>query len=327
MIEPPQPGFTGVVWEAREPDRLARELTTGAGAVPLAEAGAAWASLAATFGAAVLEYEQIVQRMRGAWQSGTSRAVLDRVATLRDWLIDASAAAGSNALRAQTQAAAHELARLTMPNAADIAAIAEVERTLEQMTAAMGAPIRAIAAQTDEDADVAKAAASRVMRTYEAATEPLAVPWLQQQPPVLASPAALAAEQGGAPQPAPSTPVAPIAAPGFGGFGGVGIAPVPRVKTAYQARLPIETGSTSTETLETVVAQPGQGSQGGVPLVPGALGGAAAAQSAEEEYQARVAEVSADLIGQDIGIVSAPAVLGAPEPPPAAGPAVAGGAA
>ncbi|MFC3964566.1 PPE domain-containing protein [Nocardia jiangsuensis] len=325
MIEPPQPGFTGVVWEAREPDRLARELTTGAGAVPLAEAGAAWADLAGTFGAAVLEYEQIVQRMRGAWRSGTSRAVLDRVATLRDWLIDASAAAGSNALRAQTQAAAHELARLTMPNAADIAAIREVQRTLEQMTAAMGAPIRAIAAQTDEDADVAKAAASRVMRTYEAATEPLAVPWSQQQPPVLASPAALAAEQGGAPRPAPSTPVVPVAAPGFGGFGGVGIAPVPRVKTAYQVRLPIE-GST-TETVETVVSQPVPSSQGGVPLVPGALGGAAAAQSAEEEYQARAAEVSADLLGQDIGIVSAPAVLGAPEPPPAAGPMATGGAA
>ncbi|MGY2063242.1 PPE domain-containing protein, partial [Nocardia gipuzkoensis] len=66
MIEPPRTGFTGVVWEAREAGKLAQDLTTGAGPVPMAEAGAAWTRLAAGFGAAAVEYEVILTQLRGA---------------------------------------------------------------------------------------------------------------------------------------------------------------------------------------------------------------------------------------------------------------------
>ncbi|MEV0293227.1 PPE domain-containing protein [Nocardia sp. NPDC050710] len=325
MIEPPRPGFTDVVWEAREPDRLARDLTTGPGAIPMAEAGAAWAKLAADFGTAAVEYELVIAAIRGAWQSSTSRDVLERITGLRDWLSEAASAATANAVRAETQAAAYELARLTMPNTADIAAIQQVQRMLDSIGAALGAPIRAVAAQTDADADVAKAAASRVMRTYEAATEPLAMPWEHQQPPVLASEAALDAERAGANVPVGQTPVPPMGFPGMGIPSLGGFVAAAREKTAY--RTPVLVQSETPQTVETVTPHAVPTTHpASMPLVPAAMApGAAAAQ--EEEYESRAGDAGVDVLGPELGIVSAPAVLGAPEPPAAAGPVAAGGAA
>ncbi|MFE7796280.1 PPE domain-containing protein [Nocardia sp. NPDC057440] len=326
MIEPPQPGFTGVVWEAREPDRLAREISTGPGAVPMAEAGAAWTRLAASFGTAVAEYELIVASIRGAWQSTTSGPVLDRISTLREWLTDAATAAGNNAVHAQTQAAAYELARLTMPHTAEIAAIQAVQRMLEQVTGALGAPLRAVAAEHDADADMAKAAAARVMRSYEAATEPLAMPWIQQQPPVIATPAALEAEQTSTTAATAATTVAlPAVAPGMFLPGGFGAAAPSRVLTAYRAPVlaPIN------EPVETVAPQPvpaSASSAAAMPMVPGAMAPGAAMAQEEQQYQSRASDAGVDALGPELGVVAAPAVLGAAEPPaPAEGRAVTGG--
>ncbi|WP_280450330.1 PPE domain-containing protein [Nocardia cyriacigeorgica] len=205
MIEPPQPGFTGVVWEARQPDRLARDLGTGPGSLPMAEAAAAWVQLAAELGTAVVDFERVVLGLRGVWQSGTSREVLDKVSRLREWLTEAASAAANNAVRAETQVAAYEVARLAMPDSAEIQAIQEIQRLLEQVGSALGAPIQAVAATTDADADAAKAAASRVMRGYESASAPLAQPWVQQPPPVIVA----AAGVGGGPGPPPPPPTAP----------------------------------------------------------------------------------------------------------------------
>ncbi|WP_227998550.1 PPE family protein [Nocardia australiensis] len=328
MIEPPQPGFTGVVWEAREPDRLAREISTGPGAVPMAEAGAAWGRLAAGFGAAVAEYEFIVASMRGAWQSNTSGPVLDRVSQLRDWLTDAATAAGNNAVHAETQAAAYELARLTMPHTAEIEAIQAVQRMLEQMTGALGAPLKAVAAQNDADTDLAKAAASRVMRSYEAATEPLAMPWIQQDPPQIATAVALEAEQASASaaQVTAATAAIPAVTPGMFLPGGYATAAA-RTLTAYRAPAPAPV----VEPVETTVPQPvpvPNSSTSAMPLVPGAMAaGSGMAQQEDEAYQPRAGDAGVDALGPDLGIVSAPAVLGAPEPPPqVAGRAVTGGA-
>ncbi|WP_280234044.1 PPE domain-containing protein [Nocardia cyriacigeorgica] len=309
MIEPPQPGFTGVVWEARQPDRLARELTTGPGSLPLAEAGAAWAQLAAELGTAVVDFERVVLGLRGAWQSGTSREVLDKVSRLRDWLAEASAAAANNAVRAETQVAAHEVARLAMPNTAEIIAIQEIQRLLEQVGSALGAPIKAVAAQTDTDADAAKAAAARVMRGYEAASEPLARPWTQQPPPVIVSAAALEAEQVTPAAAAPTAPALPPVTPGMFAPGG-GLGPIPRAKTSYQAAAYTETATT--ETVEVVAPQQVPSSHANVPLVPGSPF-AAAAGAQDEEYQSRAGDAGTDALGADLGIVSAPAVLGAPD--------------
>ncbi|NEW57380.1 PPE domain-containing protein [Nocardia cyriacigeorgica] len=309
MIEPPRPGFTGVVWEARQPDRLARELTTGPGSLPLAEAGAAWVQLAAELGTAVVDFERVVLGLRGVWQSITSREAIDKVSRLREWLTEAAASAANNAVRAETQVAAYEVARLAMPNSAELIAIQEIQRLLEQVGAALGAPIQAVAAQTDTDADAAKAAASRVMRGYEAASEPLAEPWTQQPPPVIAAAAALEAEQVSSTAAPPATPALPPVTPGmFAPRGGLG--PIPRAKTTYQAAAYTETAAT--ETVEAAAPQQVPASHTNVPLVPGSPF-AAAAGAQEEDYRSRAGDAGTDALGADLGIVSAPAVLGAPD--------------
>ncbi|MBH0777584.1 PPE domain-containing protein [Nocardia bovistercoris] len=317
MSEPPQPGFTGVVWEAREPDRLTRELFAGPGVTPMAEAGAGWTRLSAAFGAAVVEYEQIVAGLRGAWQSDTSAEVLDRVSRLRDWLVDTAGAARGNAGRAATQAAAHELARLAMPHAAEIAALQAAQQMLEQVTGALGAPLRAVAADTETRVDLAKASATRVMRTYEAATEPLATPWLQQEPPVIATKVALEAEQSAA---SASEAGATATSAGMPMVFTPPVLPgalsVPRAQTAYRAPVYAQAG----ETVEAVTPRPTTAATvdapTAVPVVPGAMAaGTPAAIAADEEHVPRAGDAGADRLGADLGVVSAPAVLGAPEPP------------
>ena len=324
MIEQPQPGFTGVVWEAREPDRLARELTTGPGAVPMAEAGAAWGRLATSFGAAVVEYEQIVESLRSAWQSQTSGPVLDSISRLRDWLVDATNSATANAARAEIQAAANVTARLAMPNAGDLAALQAMQQTLEQVGAALGAPLRSIAASTDEDADLAQAAAARVMRTYEGATEPLALPWQQDQPPVLTSQEALRAEQAAAAERAGSAAAASARMPIVALPTIPGPTIVPRRQTAYQARVFGETETV--ETVETVVPQAVPGSTAAQLPVAGPLAPIASGAQ-EQEYEARGGYAGTEALGADLGIVAAPAVLGAADPQVQGQPVAAEGAA
>ncbi|MFF2087766.1 PPE domain-containing protein [Nocardia sp. NPDC058176] len=307
MIEPPQPGFTGVVWSARPPEKLARDLTSGAGSVPMAEAIGAWTRLAASFGAAVLEYEKVLADLRGAWQSGRSDDVVQRVTALRDWLLETATAAASNAARLQAQVAAYEVARLSMPNTADIAAIQQVQRMLESMTGALGAPIQAVAADSDAESDVAKAVASRVMENYEKATEPLASPWQHQPPPVIAPAQALTAERA-----LVSPESAAAAARGATGIGAIPGMPVmramPRVLTAYNTPVYAQSATTAEVTRPTPVVAPGAGGHA-APIAPGMMGQNAGAQDAPRFPRASLPEGS-DQFGLEGEIRAAPAVLG-----------------
>ncbi|WP_067803868.1 PPE domain-containing protein [Nocardia beijingensis] len=316
MIEPPQPGFTGVVWTARPPERLARELTTGPGAGPMAEAVAAWSRLAASFGAAVAEYEKVLADVRGAWQSGRSDEVLHQISTLRDWLVDAAAAAAANAARFQAQVTAYEIARLAMPNTADLESLQQVQRMLESMGGMLGGPIRAIAAETDADQDAAKAVASRVMRNYELATEPLALPWQHQEPPAVAPEQALAAEQAAASAEAAQSAAAPFGPAPLAALpiGTVPVPVVPRVRTAYQA--PVYAQSAATADVVPRATQAATVNAGGqpAPLFPGALGQAGPAPDAARFPRASLPTETSDQIGFEGGIQAAPAVLGGAEP-------------
>ncbi len=324
MIEPPQPGFTGVVWEAREPQRLATELTTGSGPMPMADAAAAWTRLAAAFGAAVLDYEQVLTTLRGAWQSGRSDEVWQRVSTLRDWLVETAAAATANAARMHAQVLAYEVAALAMPNTTDIAAIAEMQKALEAIGAVLGAPIKAVAAHNDAEADVAKAVASRVMRSYEAATEPLATPWLHVPPPPIVPETALMAEQAGGQATSAATS---SAMPGMGmlGLGGLPAMPAP-VQTAYRAPIFTQTAATVAPTAQpTPVTTPAGHT---TPIAPGPMGAAASGQDTARFPRAGLAYEEADQLVAEGEIQAAPAVLGVPErAAPATGSAQTGGAA
>lgn len=309
MIEPPKPGFTGVVWEARPPERLAQDLTMGPGSLPMAEAAAEWARLATVFGAAVLEYEQVLASLRGAWQSGRSNEVMEKVTTLRQWLVDAATTASSNAARLQAQVTAYEVARLAMPNTAEIEQIKQVQQAVESVGAMLGAPIRAVAADTDADADVAKAVASRVMRSYESAAEPLATPWQHQEPPKIAPEQALVAEQSAA------AAAAPKAMPGFPGVrvGSIGIPALPpRALSAYRA--PVFSQSTTAAEPVARSTQVGTTAATGqsAPIAPGAMGAAGGAQDSARFPRASLAG-EADQIGLEGEIQAAPAVLGGTE--------------
>ncbi|WP_280434397.1 PPE domain-containing protein [Nocardia carnea] len=251
MIEPPMPGFTGVIWAARPAEKLAHDLATGPGARPMAEAAAAWSRLAAVFGAAVIEYDRIMARMRDSWRSTESGPVIDRFATLRHWLVDTAAAAGRNAALAGGQAVAYEVACLAMPHMADIAALTATIRSLEQVGAALGAPLVATVADADAEQDLTKANAARVMHSYESASALLAVPWQQVRPPEIVSGTAWAAEHGATPPvTGPTLPVS-AAVPAASEGAGSGMPRMPRALSSYQAR---------TFTATTPAAVPGQSS-------------------------------------------------------------------
>ncbi|MFF0542571.1 PPE domain-containing protein [Nocardia thailandica] len=314
MIEPPQPGFTGVVWEAREPARLAADLTTGPGPVPMADAAAAWTRLATALGTAVLDYEQVLRTLRGSWQSGRSDEVWERISTLRDWLVETAAAATANAARMQAQVLAYEVAARAMPGAAELDAIATAQKALENVGSMLGAPVKAIAAQTDADADAATAVASRVMRSYEAATEPLATPWLHVPPPPIVPETALAAEQAGTSGDPAAAAAGAAAMPGAGMMGPLALPALPGpVQTAYRA--PVFAQSTTPVVTTTTTAAP-VATPGGqaAPIVPGAMANGGAADAARFPRAGLAYEESDQLVAEG-EIQAAPAVLGGTERP------------
>jgi len=309
MIEPPVIGFTGVLWQARHTERLTRELSTGPGVAPTAESGAAWGRLAASLGAAVVEYDQIIGTIRESWRSTGSDEVLQRISQLRDWLAEAAIAAGENAARVAGQVVAYELAQLAMPHAADLAALEELGRGIEQAGAALGSPLVAAAAQIDDQRDLAKANAARVMQTYESASTALADPWEARHPPVIATPAALEAEQAQPTRVAPGvTPAfaAPAVAAALGRLTGV-----PR-PTAYAARTLVQSAPAQVD-VRPVPSSPAADAS----RMPGApLGMAPAAAAAEENRTVRAAPAGrpGEELRIEAGIEAAPAVLGAAEP-------------
>lgn len=313
MIEPPVVGFTGVIWQARPTEQLSRDLTTGHGALPMADAGAAWAKLAASFGQAVLEFDQVVARIRESWTSEDSETAIERIGVLRDWLVDAATTAGHNATCAGGQAIAYEVAQLAMPHVVEIAALEAAKLAIEQTGATLGAPLVAAAARVESEQDLVKANAARVMESYESATSPLATPWEQQVPPVLVSSAPLDAEQAAAesnavPMPTVSRGVMPSAM-----AGGIGIANLmPRVQFAYLA-------PTVAQSVAVSEATPMQMSPVAADVVtgrtePGAMAPISGSAQAPSTVRAAAAAIrSTDEFCTDAGPDVAPPVLGETE--------------
>ncbi|WP_084514161.1 PPE domain-containing protein [Nocardia acidivorans] len=308
MLEPTNPGFTGVVWDARPPEQLARDLVTGAGAVPAAEAGLAWARLSAGFAAAAIDYERILENLDSAWESRGSKQFIERVRVLRDWFATSAAEAANNAARAENHAATYEIARLAMPDADDVEKLKHLREMLEQLGTAIGAPMLAKLAQTDTDADTVKVVAARVMRTYEGSTESLATPWEHQAPPEIT---AGMNTNPVVPQGDPAATVTPMlpTMPGIpsGSFN------MPPVITNFRPNAVTEVNANTTQR---VVAQPITVQQSGsLPMSPGAMGGTQG--SGDEEHTTRsglsVPGSEAEL-GLADGMQAAPAVLGGVAP-------------
>ncbi|WP_328395528.1 PPE domain-containing protein [Nocardia sp. NBC_00416] len=312
MIEPPVPGFTGVIWEARPAEKLAHDLATGPGVRPMAEAGTAWARLAAAFGAAVVEYDQIMARMRDSWRSTESGPAIDRFTTLREWLVDAAAAAGRNASLAGGQAVAYEMASLAMPHMAEIAAMTAAIRSMEQIGAALGAPLVAAVAEVDAEQHIAKANAARVMHGYESASTSLALPWEQVHPPQIVSSAALEAEQKAAPA-APSRAV-PGGVPAMMAGTGLGVPRAPRSISAYQARAYTSLSTAAAEPVPVQSSSAAAQSEAGR-MVPGGMTPSSGTAGVDRPVRAGIVDSEdGEVMEIEAGIQAAPPVLGAAEP-------------
>ncbi|MBJ8338584.1 PPE domain-containing protein [Antrihabitans sp. YC3-6] len=284
MTEPTGVGFTGVIWEARATERLAHDLTDGPGAIPLADAGAAYARLAAGLAESALEYPQIVAAIQQAWQSNESANAAAQIAKFQQWLADAAAAAGANAVKAEAQAAAHQIARLAMPSAAEVSLTKAAKDGIEKAGAALGAPLVAAAAKVEADQQQAKDRASRVMETYEKATEPLSTAWDQAKPPQIATSVALDAERAAEQAPTPKLDAGNLP----GGFSGGLPLGFPIAMARQQTKFYANTISQSAAKPTTIVTPAATPIDTVAPMTPMAPGmAAAAANNCNDEHHAK----------------------------------------
>ncbi|MBU3065198.1 PPE domain-containing protein [Nocardia sp. NEAU-G5] len=194
MVEPPQPGFTGTVWEAVPPEQLVQQLTTGPGAAPTAEAGLAYAGLATGLAAAATEYRAILSVLGDAWSSSGSADGLNQLAALSEWLDRMTASTQSNAAIAARQAAAYEIARTALPQ---LVAVTQAVQAAEDLVrgSLLGAPLAGLLDDAEQKLDAVRRQAARVMQVYESASERLARPWPQDRAPEVSVGAELVAEQ------------------------------------------------------------------------------------------------------------------------------------
>ncbi|MRH89370.1 PPE domain-containing protein [Nocardia sp. SYP-A9097] len=194
MVEVPQAGFTGTVWDAVPVEQLTHELTTGPGIGPMADAGLAYTALAAGLGAAAAEYRAILAVVGNAWGSHSNEDGLAQLGQLADWLDEITTAAQHNAGAAAQQAVSYEIAQLAMPHLTEVT---QALHTAEDMIrgSLLGAPLAGLLDTAEDQLDQLREHAAQVMRTYEAASEKLAVPWQQDPAPAVSAGAALLAEQ------------------------------------------------------------------------------------------------------------------------------------
>ncbi|MTE11573.1 PPE domain-containing protein [Nocardia aurantiaca] len=308
MLEPTKPGFTETVWESLPPEQLARDLVTGAGAVPAAEAGLAWTRLSAGFAAAAVEYERILVILDSAWESKNSGPFIERIKALRDWLGASASAAAGNAAQAESHAAAYELAKLAMPDVDEVEKLKDLQQLMQQLGLAGGLPLLGGLATTETDAEKAKAEAARVMRTYEAATESLAKPWEHEAPPQVTA-GLTPTEQPATPVETPETPTPATPSMPTLSLDSLNLPPMPLT----QLRAP--TVEAKESVTQRVVTQPVTVQSAGTAMAPTAMGGAAS-QDSDEEHIPRAGLVGAPSgdAGLDPGMQVAPAVLGGLDP-------------
>ncbi|MGV9857444.1 PPE domain-containing protein [Gordonia sp. NPDC003425] len=232
-------GFTGIVWDARTTERLVADLSAGVGPAPLAEAGISWAALAAELADIGAQYAAVLARLGVHWQSTHAPTALEHLAELVTWFADTAADATANASRAEAQAAANTVARLAMPNSAEVD-LTEHLRDLAVSVSAVAPVLTGAAAHAERALHDQRMRAARVMDTYEHATEPVAAPWHPARPsPLIVSDAALRAEQAAArsaaqPSVAPAAPTpTPASAAPIPGLPFAAFSAPPAAKSVY----------------------------------------------------------------------------------------------
>lgn len=190
-------GYTGVVWESRTTEQLARDLTDGPGPASIGEAGAAWQRISNGFTTAADDYRQVLDRVRTAWDSTHSPEVVARLQELGEWMHAKALNAAANGQRAESAAVAATVAILAMPTVEEAVEARAQHDMMASLAAYNGAVLTGTFAEFDAAATADQANAAAVMAQYEAAVEPLATPWPEPPPPQVVNGAAHRAEQAG----------------------------------------------------------------------------------------------------------------------------------
>ena len=188
-------GFTNVVWESRSTEQLARDLTTGPGPASIGEAGAAWIRVANEFASVSADYDRIVERLQGSWNSEASAAVARKLQDFGRWLQAASLGAAANGRRIEEAAVANTVAILSMPSVSEAIEARASQEMMASLAAYHGAILNGSFAELDEAAAANQADAAAVMNRYEDAVSDLAQPWEQPLPPQVTKGDALKAEK------------------------------------------------------------------------------------------------------------------------------------
>jgi hypothetical protein len=176
-------GYTGVVWESRSAEQLARDLTDGPGPSSVGDAGAAWERVATAFAAAADEYDELLDRIRTSWDSAHTTAVLTRLQQLGDWLRAKALNAAANGQRAEEAAVAATTAILSMPSVSEAVEARAQRDMMASLAAYNGAVLSGQFAEFDAAAASAEADAAAVMHRYEDAIASLAAAWDEPPPP------------------------------------------------------------------------------------------------------------------------------------------------
>ncbi|MEU7145825.1 PPE domain-containing protein [Nocardia sp. NPDC046473] len=321
MAEPAQHGFTGTVWDAVPAEQLAHELTTGPGVVPMAEAGFAYTALSARLSDAAMEYHSILSVVGNAWGSHSSQDALAQLAQLGAWLDASAAAARSNAATGAQQAAAYEIAQLTMPHVAEVS---QALHTAEDLIkgSLLGGPLAGVLDSAEQQLDALREQAAQVMRTYEAASEQLATPWQPDPAPAVSDGAALLAEEESptaatpSQDPAASTSVTQPALqmPQGLDLSALDLTPVPTVPVGSEPMLlppvlspAVTMASAPTPATVQLATQPMAAAP---PILPPVADSRTQAQAPVSRAVAAEADDLGDSILVEAGFATAPAVLG-----------------
>lgn len=187
-------GFTNVAWEARDTERLARDLTDGPGPAPVGQAGAAWVRVADQLAAIANDYQRIAEQLTTSFEGRTTGRAARRIDEFARWLQALALSAAGNGERAEEAAVANGVAVMTMPSVSDvIEARAELDM-MNSLAAYNGAILNGRFAEIDEAVAAGHASAADVMYRYEQSCTELAQPWDQPMPPDSSDGSALRAE-------------------------------------------------------------------------------------------------------------------------------------
>lgn len=344
-------GFTGVEWDQRIPDELARALTAGPGPGQAGELAAAWTAAAEELEAVSSEYRRLAVELAADWVSEATPHLDARSREVADDVFGLAAHARELADRAGGHAHDHTVARATMPRVEEIEVTGRALDALDSLGPGLaGVLTGATDALETRSADLRRAAAT-VMAHYEARTAPLEVP--RERPPatrhllpgLLARTAADTVPSAAADRVAESTPSASplsstasspaaLAAPlaPFTAAGAVATgSPGASQPTEAQVR-PATAGATAPTAPGTGASAPVAPAAGGtsaertgagLPMIPPVAGAAGAAGNGDDAHQADGALRTApgpaeieELYGLSVAV--APPVFGGTPPEPAA---------